>query len=164
MGISDDGPYNLRAQHLAATGHIGYNGWETALLGSQLYLGAVFIKLFGFSFATVRMSTLLIAALTAFVLHRTLVRANISERDATIGTLDLVLSPLYLMLSVTFMSDIVGLFAIVLCLYGCLRTLQSSTDRSGIAWLPFAPVHYARWPYRTPGTLYGVRYVSPSTH
>jgi hypothetical protein len=44
------------------------------------------------------------------------------------------------------------------------RTLQSSTDRSGIAWLPFAPVHYARWPYRTPGTLYGVRYVSPSTH
>jgi len=27
---------------------------------------------------------------------------------------------------------------------------------------PFAPVHYSRWPYRTPGTLYVVRYVSPS--
>jgi hypothetical protein len=23
---------------------------------------------------------------------------------------------------------------------------------------PFAPVHYSRWPYRTPGTLYAVRY------
>ncbi len=27
---------------------------------------------------------------------------------------------------------------------------------------PFAPVHYSRWPYRTPGTLYVVRYVPPS--
>jgi hypothetical protein len=29
---------------------------------------------------------------------------------------------------------------------------------------PFAPAHYSRWPYRTPGTLYVVRYVSPSNH
>ena len=28
---------------------------------------------------------------------------------------------------------------------------------------PFAPVHYSRWPYRTPGTLYVVRYTPPST-
>ncbi|MFP5266122.1 MAG: hypothetical protein ACLGQU_02050, partial [Acidobacteriota bacterium] len=26
---------------------------------------------------------------------------------------------------------------------------------------PFAPVHYSRWPYRTPGTLYVVRYLPP---
>ncbi len=26
---------------------------------------------------------------------------------------------------------------------------------------PFAPVHYSRWPYRTPGTLYVVRYIPP---
>ncbi len=42
------------------------------------------------------------------------------------------------MLSVTFMSDITGLFAIVICLYGCLRALQSTTDRTTIAWLCFA--------------------------
>jgi Dolichyl-phosphate-mannose-protein mannosyltransferase len=138
MGICDDGPYILMAQTLATTGHIVYNGWAAAMIVLQLYLGAAFIKLFGFSFTTVRMSTLLIAAITAFVLQRTMVRANISERNATIGTLALVLSPLYLVLSVTFMSDITGLFAIVLCLYGCLRALQSSTDRSSIAWLCFA--------------------------
>jgi len=27
---------------------------------------------------------------------------------------------------------------------------------------PFAPVHYSRWPYTTPGTLYVVRYTPPS--
>jgi hypothetical protein len=36
------------------------------------------------------------------------------------------------------MSDITGLFGIVICLYGCLRALQSSTDRSTILWLCFA--------------------------
>jgi 4-amino-4-deoxy-L-arabinose transferase-like glycosyltransferase len=138
MNICDDGPYILMARTLASTGHIVYNGWAAAMILTQLYLGAAFIKLFGFSFTTVRMSTLLIAMVTAFFLQRTLVRTNISERNATIGTLALVLSPLYLMLSVTFMSDITGLFAIVLCLYGCLRALQSSTDRSAIAWLCLA--------------------------
>jgi hypothetical protein len=138
MGVADDGPYILMAHTLATTGHIVYNGWGAAMIVLQLYLGAALIKLFGFSFTAVRSCTLLIALLTAFLLHRTLVRAGISERNATIGTLALALSPLYLMLSVTFMSDIFGLFAIVLCLYGCLRALQSSSDRSATLWLCFA--------------------------
>jgi hypothetical protein len=138
MGICDDGPYIHTTQQLATTGHVVYNGWATAMLGWQLYLGAAFIKLFGFSFTTVRMSTLLVAMALAFLLQRTLVRANITERNATIGTLAIVLSPLYLMLSVTFMTDINGLFAIVLCLYACLRALQASTSRATFAWLCFA--------------------------
>ena len=138
MGICDDGPYILVAQKLATSGHIVYNGWSAAMLAWQLYLGAAFIKLFGFSFTTVRMSTLLVAVVLAFVLQRTLVLAGITERNATIGTLALVLSPLSLILSVTFMSDIHGLFAIVLCLYGCLRALRSETDRGAILWLCFA--------------------------
>jgi hypothetical protein len=138
MGVSDDWPYILTAQKLAATGHVVYNGWAAPMLGWQLYLGAAFIKLFGFSLTTVRMSTLLVAVALAFILQRTLVRAGITEHNATIGTLALVLSPLYLLLSVTFMTDIQGLFAIVLCLYGCLRALQAATPRATIAWLCFA--------------------------
>jgi len=138
MGICDDGPYIRVAQKLATTGHVVYNGWSAAMLIWQLYLGAAFIKLFGFSFTTVRSSTLLVSLALAFFLQRTLVRAGINERNATIGTLALVLSPLYLLLSVTFMSDIHGLFAIVLCLYGCLRALQSPTPRAAIGWLAFA--------------------------
>ena len=140
MGICDDWSYIVTAHQLASTGHIVYNGWATAMLGWQLYLGAAFIKLFGFSFTTVRMSTLLLAMLTAFFLQRTLVRAGISERNAVLGTLTLVLSPLFMLLSVTYMTDIPGLFAVVLCLYSCLRALQSKTPRSTLAWLCFAIV------------------------
>jgi hypothetical protein len=163
IGICDDGPYILMAQTLATTGHVVYNGWAAAMIVLQLYLGAAFIKLFGFSFTTVRMSTLLVAAITAFVLQRTMVRANISERNATIGTLALVLSPLYLMLSVTFMSDITGLFAIVICLYGCLRALQSTADRSGIAWLCFAVVTNALFGTSRQIAWLGILIMVPST-
>jgi hypothetical protein len=138
MSVGDDGPYILMAQALANTGHIVYNGWGAAMMLLQLYLGAAFIKLFGFSFTTVRMSTLLASVVTALLIQRTLVRVGIQERTATLGTLALVLSPVYLIMSATFMSDITGLLAIVLCLYGCLRALQASTDGSAIAWLCFA--------------------------
>ncbi len=138
MGICDDGPYILVAQKLAATGHVAYNGWSAAMLLWQLYVGAAFVKLLGFSFTTVRMSTLLVAVLMAFFLQRTLVLADITERNATLGTLALVLSPLYLLLSVTFMSDIHGLFGIVLCLYGCLRALRAPSANSSVGWLCFA--------------------------
>ena len=58
------------------------------------------------------------------------------------------------MLSATFMNDITGLFGIVVCLYGCLRALQSSSDRTAIAWLCFAVPTNALFgtPARSPGS------------
>jgi hypothetical protein len=135
MGICDDGPYIAMAHTLATTGHIAYNGWPAAMLGWQLYLGAAFIKLFGFSFTVVRSSTILVAMIMAFVIQRTLVRVSITERNATIGTLALVLSPLYLLLSATYMSDIFGLFAVIICLYCCLRALSASSAQRTILWI-----------------------------
>jgi hypothetical protein len=140
MSVCDDGPYILMAQHLAATGHIAYNGGATAMLGWQLYLGAALIKLFGFSFTAVRSSTVLVAMAMAFLLQRIMVRSGITERNATLGTLALVLSPLSLMLSATYMTDITGLFAVIICLYSCIRALQASTTRATIAWLVFAVI------------------------
>jgi hypothetical protein len=138
MGVCDDWPYVLMAQRLAATGHFAYNGWAAPMIGWQLYLGAAFVKLFGMALTAVRMSTLLVAMVLAFLLQRTLVRANINERNATIATLAFVLSPLYLILAVTFMTDIQGLFALVICLYGCLRALQAKSSNAAIGWLVFA--------------------------
>ena len=140
MAVSDDGAYILTARSLSLTGHILYNGWDSPMLGWQLYLGAAFIKLFGFSYSAVRMSTLLVAIIMAFLIQRILVRFSLTEFNATIATLALVLSPLYLLLSVTYMTDIFGLFAVVICLYGCLRALQAPTPRSAILWLIFAVV------------------------
>jgi len=163
MGIIDDAAYVSMARTVAATGHIAYNGWSAGMLGWQLYLAAAFIKLFGFSFTVVRSSTVLVAMVMAFVLHRTLVRAGVTERNATLGTLALVLSPMYLMLSATFMTDITGLFGIVVCLYGCLSALQSSSDRTAIAWLCFAVLTNALFGSSRQIAWLGILVMLPST-
>jgi len=143
MGVMDDWSYIRTVQTLAHTGHIVYNGWSASILGWQLYLGALFARLFGFSFTVIRLSTLLVAMLTAYLTQRTLVRAGIREWNAMIGTLALVLSPVFLSVTFSFMTDISGLFCIVLCLYACLRALQAETDRAALAWICFAALSNA---------------------
>ncbi len=163
MGVVDDGPYILMARTLANTGHIAYNGWANPMLGWQLYIGAAFIKLFGFSFTAVRMSTLFVSMALVFGLQRTFVRAGISERNATLATVALALSPLYLMLSVVYMTDIFGLFAIVTCLYGCLRALESTTSNDTIFWLCFAVATNAVFGTARQIAWLGVLVMVPST-
>jgi hypothetical protein len=138
MGVCDDWSFIRTAQVLAQTGHIRYNGWAACMIGWQLYPAAIFLKLFGFSFTSARLSTFLIAALTTFLMQRTFVRAGISEQNAAIGTLAIVLTPLYMALSATFMTDVQGLFAVVICLYGCLRALQAHRSSAAAAWICFA--------------------------
>jgi hypothetical protein len=129
-GICDDWSYIKTVQLLAQSGHIVYNGWATAMLGWQLYLGALFVKLFGFSFTAVRLSTLVVATATAYLLQRTFVRAGIRQWNATLATMTFVLSPMFLALEFGFMSDISGVFCTVLCLYMCLRALEAGTPRA----------------------------------
>jgi Dolichyl-phosphate-mannose-protein mannosyltransferase len=135
MGISDDWSYIRTAQVMAETGHFVYNGWAAPILGWQVLIGALFIKLFGFSFTATRLSTFLVALLTTYLLHRILVRLGINNWNATVGTLVVVLSPIFLQLAPTFMSDVPGFFAAVVCLYCCIRALQTPSPRGSLQWL-----------------------------
>jgi 4-amino-4-deoxy-L-arabinose transferase-like glycosyltransferase len=126
------------AQVLAQTGHVVYNGWETPMLGWQLFLGAAMARLFGFSFTAVRLSTLIVAMATAYLVQRTFVRAGIRPWNATLATMTFVLSPMFVPLAFGFMTDISGVFCTVLCLYMCLRAVQAGTENSMTAWISVA--------------------------
>jgi hypothetical protein len=138
IGIIDDWSYIKTAQVLAQTGHVVYNGWATAMLGWQLYFGALFIKLFGFSFTAVRFATVIESMATAFLLQRTFVRAGANAWNATLATMTFVLSPLYFPLQFTFMTDVSGVLCIVVCLYMCLRALEAASERSAMVWISLA--------------------------
>lgn len=163
IGINDDWSYIRSALLLAQTGHITFMGWSTPTLGWQLFLGALFIKLFGFSFSVVRSSVLLLSAVTVYLLHRILVRCGVSEINATIGTLTFALSPLFLPLAFSFMTDIPGLFAIVLCFYLCLRALQAATDSSTFNWIILAAVSNVVFGSVRQTSWLGVIVIVPST-
>jgi hypothetical protein len=135
IGLCDDFSYVRTAKLLAETGHLNYFGWATPMLGWQLLLGALFIKIFGFSFASARSAVFMVALASSILLQRTFVRCGLSERNATVATLILMISPLYLPLSFSFMSDVCGLFSFILCLYCCVRAIQAPISRSAFNWL-----------------------------
>src|SRR5271154_1749576 len=138
MGAIDDWSYIWTARVLADTGRLTYNGWGAMPLGWMAYLGALFIKIFGFSFTIVRSSMWVVSLLTAALMQRVFVRSGTSEGTATVATLTLVLSPLFLPSASMFSSDLPGLFVVVLCIYGCIRSFQSVTDQAALNWLIFA--------------------------
>jgi len=140
MGFLDDWSYAKTAQVFAATGHITYTGFAEMLLGWQVVWGALFIKLFGFSFTILRVSMLPIAMATVFVFHQILLRFGVNTRNAVIGTLTLGLSPLFLPLADSFMTDIPSLLVILICIYCCQRAIDSGTARAAILWLVAAGI------------------------
>lgn len=135
MGIMDDWSYAKTVQVYASTGHFAYNGWATAMLGWQIVWGALFVKLFGFSFTILRVAMLPITMACIFLFHQILQKFGVGPRNAVIGTLTLGLSPLFMPLADSFMSDIPGLLVILICLYCCQRAIASSTARITILWL-----------------------------
>lgn len=135
IATDDDWSYALTARIFASTGHVVYNGWATAMLGWQIAWGALFIKLFGFSFFVLRVSSTVLGMAIAFLLHRVLLRFGVSSFNAVVGTLTMVLCPLFVPMAVTFMTDVPSVFCLVLCLYGCQRALRAADDRKALLWL-----------------------------
>ncbi len=135
MGFVDDWSYIKTAEVLARTGRLVYNGWSVELLGWMAAWGALFIRIFGFSFMAVKLSTLPLAVGCVLLFYAILIRFEIGPRNAVIGTLTLGLSPLFLPLSASFMTDVPGLFVILLCLYCCQRALAARAEWAAMAWL-----------------------------
>jgi len=135
IGINDDWSYVLTTRIFAETGHFVYNGWATTILGWQVIWGALFARVFGSSFTALRMSVVPIDLATALLYHAILRRFGLNKSHATLGTLTLVLSPLFLPLGTTFMSDVPGFFPLVLCVYLCQLAVDASSDNAARAWL-----------------------------
>lgn len=138
MGVCDDWSYIKTARDLAETDRFQYNGWATAMLGGQALVGAAAIRLFGFSFTIVRLTTLLFAAgcaVLSYALGRRAGLLPVAARFATLGVL--ALSPVFVPLAASFMTDIPGLFFFLLAVYAGVRALSTPPARWGsfTGWL-----------------------------
>jgi len=135
IGMHDDWSYVRTVQVLAETGHVVFNGWGAPLLGVQLLPAALFVKAFGFSFTIVRLTSMLVALITTALIQRTIVRCGIRDWNASIVTITLMASPVFLPVATGFLSDMWCLLGIVACLYCCLRALSAVTDEQAIGWI-----------------------------
>jgi hypothetical protein len=125
----DDGwAYARSVEHLLRTGQYRLDSWSAANMPVQIYFAAGLAKVFGYSLSLLRISTLalFLVGLSAFL--ALLCDLGLDLRSAAVLTLGLLASPLVLMLSFTFMSDIqfMSWMIIALCLY--VRGINRGSD------------------------------------
>ena len=152
-GYIDDFSYIHMAKTLAETGRFAYNGWPTAMLGTQVWWGAAWIWLFGFSFTLVRLSVWPLALGAVALVYLIARRARLTPADSLFAALLTGLSTLFLPLAPTFMTDIPSFFLLLACLYGFTRAADAADA------VPAGSTHVAPWralAWLAIGTLCGV--------
>jgi len=134
-GFDDDWSYSHVALQFAETGSIHYNGWGSPMLLFQAIWGAIWIRIFGFSFDILRLATIPFSLGFIWLVY-TLGRAIGLRRDlACFGALVVGTSPLFLPLAASFMTEAYACFFTMLCIYGAIRSAEAAGSQSATFWL-----------------------------
>jgi hypothetical protein len=120
----DDWAYALSARHLLTTGKYQWHNWPTSNTPFQAYWGALFARFLGYSFSTLRISTLFLAVLGLVAFYYLAKEHGLDDGQATLLTLALLASPLVLRLSFTFMTDVPFLTCLIVAQYLYTRALR----------------------------------------
>jgi len=102
----DDWRYGRSVEHFLKTGELQVLGWTIHYLFAQILWGALFCLPLGFSFSALRASTVMLAWLGALAFYASLRELECSRRDSLIGTLLLLVNPVFFILTFSFMTDI----------------------------------------------------------
>jgi hypothetical protein len=106
MPLNDDWSYSIPVRTLLETGQFIPGGYTSMTLIGQTLWGALFCLPFGFSHTALRISTLAAGAIALVALALLLQDAGCDRRKTIAATLMLGLNPIWLVLSVSFMTDI----------------------------------------------------------
>jgi 4-amino-4-deoxy-L-arabinose transferase-like glycosyltransferase len=122
--LIDDWSYTRSLQQWYETHHYTLIGWTSMPLVAQLAWGMLFCKVFGFSFTVLRYSTLVlgwIGGIGAYFLSR---EFSDNKGACFFTALLLLLNPIYLSLSNTFMTDVPFTSCLILSLLFFVRGLR----------------------------------------
>ena len=133
--FNDDWSYAGVALDLARTGHFRYNGWGSPTIVFQSLWGAAFIRVFGFSFNVLRAATIPFSMGFVVLSYLLGIEAGLRRSLALFGALVVAVSPLFIPLAASFMTEPYSCFFSTLCLYAALKSVSSGTLDRGIIWL-----------------------------
>lgn len=131
--VEDDWDYAKEVLNVLQTGSFHRLEVTQATVFFPALWGALFAKLFGFSFTTLRVSTLVLALGALLVFYALLGEMGFSVPRRVLGTLALMLAPAFVYLAFSFMTDIFLLFGILSALYFYTRAWRS--QRLGLVFV-----------------------------
>ncbi|MFZ4522164.1 MAG: ArnT family glycosyltransferase [Bacteroidales bacterium] len=115
--VNDDWAYAKSVYYLLTDGVLKFFDWGAMILVAQTLWGALFCKIFGFSFTTLRISVLLLGAAGILFYYFLALRICRKERTAFFSSLVIAFNPLYFSLSNSFMTDVPFLVFLMGALY-----------------------------------------------
>lgn len=125
--LNDDWSYYITVQRLLETGSF-LPVWSSSTLITQTYWGALFCKIFGFSFEVLRYTTLGTSMAGVFTVYFIGKQLKLSRKLSVIWALCVAFNPLYFTLSFTFMTDVYFTFFSALSLFFFIRYLQNEKN------------------------------------
>jgi 4-amino-4-deoxy-L-arabinose transferase-like glycosyltransferase len=128
----DDWAFGETVQHLLETGQYRLNDWLAPNMPLQAVWGALFCLPGGYSFAALRLSTIVLAVIGMVAFRGLAVEHGISRGAANLLTLCLGSSPLFFKLSLTFLSDVPFLAVTLVATLFYTRALR---DERWSSWL-----------------------------
>jgi len=132
--LNDDWAYAQAVRTLSETGRLTLSDWGSSTQVLHIITGAVFTKLFGFSFAALRVANILIAAAALFMFVKILDEFEIGPLEKMAAGLALALNPVYLVLANSFMTDMQYFFWMLCAVYFYVRRLNDPEDSPALAW------------------------------
>ena len=119
VAISDDWTYTRSVEYLVNQGQFHILPVAAATQVFQLFWGSAFALVFGMSFGSLRLSTVLLILISGLALYRTCRALEIDRERSAVGTGLYLFNPVLFPISYTFMSDphFLGLLTISTCGY-----------------------------------------------
>jgi Dolichyl-phosphate-mannose-protein mannosyltransferase len=125
----DDWLYAWSVENFLNTGTLKILDYSNSVDVAQILWGVLFCLPVGFSFEALRLSTWVLSAFGLIGFYLLLLELGVSRRDSLIGVAILGFSPLYFLLSFTFMTDIPAITFNVWSLFCFIKYLNSGRDR-----------------------------------
>jgi len=123
--LNDDWAYAKSVWHLVETGQLKMENWPAMTLVAQIYWGALFSWIFGLSFDSLRISTLVSSYVGIYLLFLLVHQMSQSKKLAWFCILILLFNPMYFCLSFTFMTDVYFATFTAITLLFFIRFLQN---------------------------------------
>lgn len=130
--LIDDWTYAWTVEHLLQTGAFRVLDWSSTYPLSQAVWGAAWAAVLGFSFASLRLSTIALALAGCSALYLTLRELGAPRSHALFGAMGLAMNPVFVLLSASFMTDVpfVAFSALALLCY----VRAATRNRAGLVW------------------------------
>ena len=122
--VDDDWTYALMVRHLLETGEYRLHEWLGPSLPFQTYWGGLFARVFGYSFASLRISTLVLAFFGLIAFYFLAREHGLNDTQAGLIMLGLLASPLVLFFSFTFNTDVPFLMCLIIALFLYTRAIR----------------------------------------